>query len=465
MLKTVIYLKILVVMLCFVPQIFTIATTPSNRFGIVEGMWFPDVTCELGVGWERIIFDWSQHQPNNADEWHTLNVDDRWLKQAHACDREVVALLKNTPAWATDGLLHVGVPRGLDLPIDDPDNVWANFVRKAVSYYASRGVNHFIILNEPDISSETYGFEFEGELEDYFQMLKVAYLIAKETNPSTVIHLAGTTWWHDVNEGRQPYLERLLEHIQQDPNAETNNFYFDVASLHIYFRSDTVFQLVSETQALFNEYGLHNKEIWVNETNAAPTDDPKWQVVRPQFQLDLEQQASFVVQSAVLGLASGADRIAVYKLWDQNLPPGGESFGILSPVDSSPRPAYWAWQFVTNHFADAQISRRTQTNTVDAIQINHANGQQSLVLWARTATPTQVQVTATNPKAYLLDQYGNVTLLRAQDSMYNIPLMGATCTEVDGCPIGGRVSIMVQPAGEIEISEIVNETQTQLVFE
>ncbi|MBZ0303783.1 MAG: hypothetical protein K8J31_28845, partial [Anaerolineae bacterium] len=180
-----------------------VSAQENNPFGVVEGFWFPDVTCDLHAGWERIIFDWSQHQPTGPDDWHTLNVDDRWLKAANQCSREVVALLKNTPAWATDGTAGPGVPRGLYLPVDDPGNVWANFVRRSAAYYANRGVRHFIIWNEPDISQETYGFEFEGTVEDYAQLVKVAYLAAKEGNPAAVIHLAGTTYWHDVNSGQR----------------------------------------------------------------------------------------------------------------------------------------------------------------------------------------------------------------------------------------------------------------------
>ncbi|MBE0690660.1 MAG: hypothetical protein IH587_11125, partial [Anaerolineae bacterium] len=88
------------------------ANTP-NPFGIVEGFWLPDAASEIGAGWERIIFDWSQHQPNGPDDWNTLNVDARSLEAARDCDREVVGIVKHTPGWATDGLPNAGVPRGL----------------------------------------------------------------------------------------------------------------------------------------------------------------------------------------------------------------------------------------------------------------------------------------------------------------------------------------------------------------
>lgn len=426
----------------------------TNRFGIIEGFWMPELACDLQADWERIIFDWAQHQPNSADEWHTLNVDDRWIKSASQCNREVVALLKNTPQWATDGTVGVGVPRGLELPIDNPDNVWANFVQKAVDYYASRGVNHFIIWNEPDISSETYGYEFEGELEDYFLMVKVAYQVAKETNPSAMIHLAGTTYWHDVNEGRTPFMERLVDRIIEDPDAEANNYYFDVLSLHIYFRTETVTEIVGIMRDMLDSRGLTQHTIWINETNAAPTDDPEWQVVRPVFQLDLEQQGAYIVQASALALASGVERLAVYKLFDQALPAGGESFGITVPSTGLPRPAYYAYQMVVEQFADVTSATLYQTEHVTAVQMQVAESHSLSVMWTRQDSPASVNITATSDKAYHLDTVGNMTLLRPVDGIYTLELEPARCTETDGCFIGGAVKIVMQPIGTMTITQI-----------
>ena len=457
-------------LICLVLSLPTIAqdntpTTPNNRFGIVEGFWLPELTCELGVGWERIIFDWAQHQPNSADEWHTLNVDDRWLKNASQCGREVVALLKNSPAWATDGTPGVGIPRGLDLPIDDPNNVWANFVRRTVDYYASRGVNHFIIWNEPDISSDTYGYEFEGELDDYFQLLKVAYLVAKETNLSAIIHLAGTTYWHDVNAGRTPYMTRLVERIIEDPDAETNNYYFDVLSLHIYFRTDTVYEIVGIMREMLDEHGLTDKAIWINETNAAPTDDPTWQVERPVYQLDLTQQADFLIQASALALVADVERMAVYKLVDQGLPAGGESFGITSPADQSPRPAFYAWQTVVSQFADVTSAQLAQTDTVAVVWLTHTNGRQTLVAWARTEQSTQLDISTRDEKGYRFDALGNQTLLYPTDNTVQWTLEGANCNETDGCPVGGNTLILSLLDNNLSVLEIINGESVSLEFE
>ena len=169
-------------------------------------------------------------------------------------------------------------------------------------------------------------------------MVKVAYLAAKQGNSAATIHLAGTTYWHDVNSGRRLYTDRLLEQIKNDPDGAQHNYYFDALSLHIYFRTDTVYEIVNIYRDLLDKHGFDDKAIWINETNASPNEDPNWPVVRPQYQVNLEQQAAFLVQAAALGLAAGAERIAVYKLYDQQLPEGGESFGLLYPADASPSP-------------------------------------------------------------------------------------------------------------------------------
>lgn len=458
-------LKRIVMLILLLLPAASIQAQEKNAFGIVEGFWLPELTCELGVGWERIIFDWSQHQPTGPEDWHTLNVDDRWLKAANACNRDVVALFKNTPAWATDGTPGPGVPRGLDLPVDDPGNLWANFIRRSAAYYASRGVNHFIIWNEPDISREIYGFEYEGGLEDYFQLLKVGYLAAREGNPAAVIHMAGTTYWHDVNEGQRLYMDRLLERITQDSDAAEHDYYFDVFSLHIYFRTDTVYDIVHETRMLLDSYGLQDKRIWMNETNAAPTDDPQWPVVRPVYQLDLGQQAAFLMQAAGLGLAAGAERIAVYKLYDQELPPGGESFGILNPADQSPRPAFYTWQTVTRYLNGAVTVERASTEWVDVVRLLHADGHETLLAWARTGRDAALSVSIVGEKAQLINQYGEITLLHSSGEVYTLSLSGAQCNEVDGCAVGGPVSMLIQPATGAAIYDVTSGQPHELVFD
>jgi hypothetical protein len=439
-------------------------TTSSNIYGVVEGFWLPETVCELHPGWERIIFDWSQHQPDGPDDWYTLNVDDRWLAAARDCDREVVAIFKHTPTWATDGTPGPGVPKGLYLPVDNPGNYWARFVRKSAEYYQPRGVNRFIIWNEPDITRDTYGFEFEGSLDDYFQMLKVAYLALKQGNTDAEVILAGTTYWHDVNAGRRLYMDRLLERIQADPDAAKNDDYFNVLSLHIYFRTETVYDIVHAMRDLLDKYGLGDKRIWINELNAGPTDDPLWPVIRPQYQIDLAQQSAYLVQAVALGLAAGAERMAVYKFYDWNLPPDSETFGLIR-ADGSRRPAFDTWGMIIQRLNGVNEALRAQSDTVDVVWLTHEDGHQTIIAWAKTADAVQLQFSGGNSEATLLDQYGIEESIQPVNGDYQVSFVGARCNKVDKCAVGGNAQLLVLPPGNITVQEVRSGQVTDLLFE
>jgi hypothetical protein len=445
----------------------SITNPGEGRFGIVEGMWYPDLTCSLGVGWERLIFSWADHQPNGPDDWQGfLNIPDEWLRSAAACNREIVALVKHVPAWATDGTPGIGVPRGLYLPVDDPDNLWAGFMRRMGAYYASRGVQRFIILNEPDILPGVYGYEFEGTVEDYAQMVRVAYLAVTEGNLAASIHLAGTTYWHDLNSGQRLYTDRLLEALRADPDGEQHGYYFDALSLHIYFRSDTVYDIVRVYRDLFEQYGFGDKAIWITETNASPNLDPGWPVVRPQFQITLDQQAAYVIHAAALGLAADADRIAVYKLYDQNLPQGGESFGLLNPADSTPRPAFYAWQTVNTVFSGVESAALARSETINLVRLDHADARSTFAAWARTERAVTITIAATDDKAYLIDMFGAAQIIRPVDGVYRLDLPSAECedAEGEGCVVGGAALLLVQPAGDAPAHEIIDGQPSPLTF-
>jgi hypothetical protein len=241
---------------------------PDARFGAVEAYMAPDKAAELRVGWDRMVVRWHERQPDGPDQWNVSGEETERVTAALAAGREMVILLLGTPAWATDGPAIGGVPRGLSLPVDDPNNLWAAYVRRIVGEYAGR-VDRWIIWNEPDIAPEDYGAQFAGSVQDYYQLLKVAYLAARQVNPRAAIHLAGMTHWHDVVHKRKPYLQRLLEAASKDPTARRNNFYFDVVTLHIYFRTETVFEIIALYQNILWRFGLR-QPIWLNETNAAP---------------------------------------------------------------------------------------------------------------------------------------------------------------------------------------------------
>ena len=410
----------------------------DTRFGAVESFWAPGEAAELGVGWERILFYWNEIQPNGPDDWNTLHVHEEWLAEASAQGRTVVGLLKNTPNWATDGEFASGVPRGLYLPVDDPGNLWANYARRVASYYSARGVHNWIVWNEPDIAPDVYGHEFSGSMADYYQLLKVAYIAIKQVDPNAKVHLGGMTYWHDPT-----WLGRFLQMVAADPDAADNNYYFDIISLHIYFRPETIPQIVGNAFAAQQQVGIPLKAVWINETNARPSSDPEWPVTVQSFELDLEQQAWYIVQAYALGFYSGAGRIAVYKLIDINIAPGDESWGLIRPYDFSKRPAFYAYKNTIKYLSGFTYPvQREQGNSYTIVTFTRPQGT-TRVLWARNPGNVTLNVPALAEAAVLVDPItGAETAITPTGGSYEIALTGARCA--GECYMGGAPVFLVE---------------------
>jgi len=426
-------------------------TAVDPRFGVVEAFWEPAEAADLQVGWDRILFLWHEIQPNGPDDWNTLHVLEEWLVDARVNGRTVVGLLKSTPPWAAESEPYAGVPRGLYLPIDDPDNLWATYLRRVAEYYGPLGVHDWVVWNEPDIAANVYGHEFGGSMEDYYRMVQVAYLVMKDADPEAVIHLGALTYWHDPS-----YLRRYLTMVTADPEAEAHNYYFDVLSLHIYFRPQTIPDIIEEAVALQAELGIDPpKPVWMNETNARPSLDPEWPVVVQQFNLDLEQQAWYVPQAFALAFASGAERASFYKLIDIHLSPGDESWGLLRP-DKSQRPAYRAYQVMVQELGGfvGPVSMEEVGGATGYFQVRFPMPDGTVrLLWAKGPAAVTVDVAALADKAELVGYMGHREGVTAVDGQYTLTLEGGKCYQNE-CDIGGPPVYLVERGHSEPFAEV-----------
>ncbi|MBN1316428.1 MAG: hypothetical protein JXA42_13215, partial [Anaerolineales bacterium] len=319
------------------------------RFGAVEAYHAPAAASQAGVAWERVRFHWAEIQAGGQDSWNDGDFTDDVLARELAAGRQVVGLLIGVPDWANEK----GIPRGLNLPHDNPENTWAVFVRTIISRYAGR-IDHWILWNEPDVWDTNHpGHTWPGAIQDFLQLNRIGYVVAKASNPNAVIHLAGMTYWWDASYGRTPYFQRYLEELVADKNAAGNNYYFDVATLHLYFQPHYVYDITSYYYGIMGSFGIW-KPIWIVETNAAPSMDPAWPVAEPRFNISLDEQAAYMPQALALGMAAGAQRIGVYKLIDT---PGDaaanpEPFGLVR-ANGSYRPAFYTFQVAARMLAGA----------------------------------------------------------------------------------------------------------------
>lgn len=417
---------------------------PDPRFGAVEAFRDPNSARDLNLGWERILFYWSELQPNGPDDWNIYHVEDGWISTATANGRQVIGLLENTPRWATDGANQIGVPRGLYLPIDDPNNLWAGFVRKIVKRYAGR-IDHWVIWNEPDIEPPDDGIQWGGTVADYYQLVKVAYQVAKQENPNAVIHLAGLTWHHDVVHKRVPYLQRFINEARKDPTAPANHDYFDVGTFHVYLTTDSVYDILQALYGILRRNGL-KQPIWINETNSPPSSDPLNPWRAPTFITSLDQQADFMIHAFALGLAAGAQRIAVYKLIDYPpYPAGFPAFGLVR-ADGTRRPAYDAVKVITTYFRDMRAAKLVRTGSTEIVTLDRGPVT-TRIAWARGSADTNISLPAFAPEATLVALDGSIQTITAVDGQYKLTLPAAKCDDPKyGCRLGGRPIILVENA-------------------
>ncbi len=412
---------------------------PTNPFGVIESYEDPGKADSLGVSWTRVRFQWAEVQAAGADSWETA-VSDEQIDAEIEAGREVMGLLIGIPDWARD---DNDLPSGLYLPHDNPENTWAQFVREAVQRYQGR-IDHWIIWNEPDISDPgTPGHTWDGDVGDFIQLLRIAFLVARETNPDAVIHLPAITYFWDPD-----YIDTFFDTLVAQPDAAENGYFFDVATTHLYFQPNTVYDLVRFFYESMHSRGITDKPVWLVETNAPPIDDPYWTVAEWTLSVTLNEQAAYMPQAMVSALAAGAERIAVYKLKDT---PGDkeanpEPFGLVHR-DGSRRPGFDTYREGIKQLQGATAVTRERWDEVGQFQV-YLPAQTTTVLFARLPQAQVAKVPALVDQAILVDMWGKrLDDVLAYDGMFTLELPGALCTQSIGdyCMIGGTTFYLIQP--------------------
>ena len=418
------------------------AGPPDRRFGAVETYDAPAAATELGAGWTRIPFLWAQMQPNGGHEW-IPPISDEALAQEIALGRQPVGLVITTPGWATDMSIGPGAPYGLHTGHNDPNNLWANYLRQLVSAYAGR-IDHWIIWNEPDVwQTEHPGHTWGGEVKDFLQLQRVAYMTIKQTNPAANVIFSGTSYWWDAAYGRDLYFRSYLDALVQDLSAPGNNYYCDAVALHVYFQPNFVYSITALYHQLMREHGF-DKPVWIVETNAAPSLDPQMPAPGGLFAITLDEQAAYVVQAFAMGIAGGASRIGIFKTIDTStdLAANPEPFGLVR-ADGSRRPAFTAYRVAATYMAGFQGGQLEQRDDVYIVTIPRTSGTTTAV-WTRTPSPVTVQVAAHAGSATLVDMWGNRRAISASGGVYTLQLPGASCTNGPPCIIGGPPYLIVE---------------------
>lgn len=412
---------------------------PDFRFGAAEAYDSPSAASQAGVGWERAIYFWPDIQPVGPSEFRASKLSDALLASEVRAGREVVGLIIGVPAWARDTR---GVPHGVTLSYNDPQNTWAAFVGKLVRRYKDR-IRIWIIWNEPDVSDpNALSHTWPGTIEEYAALQKGAYLAAKAANPQAYVLLAPMQHWLAQKAGQPPYLGRLLDAIKSDPEAATHDFYFDAVSLNFYISPWTNYDLIRQYRGMVSDRGM-TKPMWLVETNAPPTNDPAWPVSNPAFPVTLSQQANYIPQMMALALAAGVSRIQIYKMADTitDRTANPEPFGLVRQ-NGSRRPAFQAFATAVRYMAGFRSAALMEREGWARVLIDQPAAF-THVLWAIGSQAVTATVPAKTATAMLVDLNGRARRVQAADGVYKVELAGADCI-AGSCSIGGPAVYLVE---------------------
>lgn len=404
-----------------VPTVGT-AIAPDSRFGVVAAHEAPWAAADLGVGWTLIPFRWDHIQPAGPADWNPP-LSDEQLTLEFALGRQVVGLLTGIPSWAADPA--TGLPRGLETAPGDPENLWAAFVWTVVRQYVGR-IDHWVVWEGPDRLEN-----WPGSAADFAQLLRVTWTVARQANSRAVIHLGSVSHWPDVLRGNPPFVRRLLDALAADLHARAYGFYFDVLTLDVYNQPESIYDLTVFYRRLLGEYGLQ-KKIWV-ETGSAVSEEGGEDLLP-------EEQAAFLIQALTLGIAGGAERMAVYRMVDGV---GEAPYGLIG-ADGAPRPAFAAFQMAATYlggFRSAQWERRDDVSVV----VVDRGPQVTTVAWARTPVTQTLMLPAQTTRALLVNARGDAWIVHPDRGYYLLTLPG--CAGEDICRVGGMPFLLVEENG------------------
>jgi hypothetical protein len=447
-------------------------------FGAVQSIAAPQAGINAGVKWQRLIFAWNQIQPDGPSDFKQGEYSDAQIDAQIAQGMPVVGITLYTPGWAARDSQYSGrsVPRNLELPVDNPQNYFAAYMKQLVAKYRGR-IDTWIIYNEPDMYSDPNNYlTFAGTPIDYYLLLKTAYLAAKSVNPNARIVMAGYTYWWDHENKRPLYFQRVLDAIGGDPTAAANNWFFDVVDVHAYANPLNSYTIPILFRRALQAKGL-DKPIWITESNVLIKDDPRVGAGDGPFRATQDEQASYVIESVALARAAGVQRYSIYKLQDQ-FPENGDEYWGLTRNDGSLRPGYVAYQVAVKYLqqprsavyywggsqvppSEQEITALLASNTnryqwpwpapLNVVVLDRGT-QRVTVIWNAGPQAMQVSLPASGRSAQIVDKYGQARPLAAVNGGYPLNLEPTRNNSDPRDPslylVGGSPWIIVEEMGQ-----------------
>jgi len=270
-------------------------------------LWKREKTVQMaaaaGIHWAKQQFAWEEIEPRKGDFRIPATGESSWGKYDQIVDlflkydMEVIARLDRPPDWTRQDNTLKERP---------PDNFadYGNFVYEFVRHFKGR-ILYIQIWNEPNIYPE-WG-ERPVDPAAYVELLKIAYLRAKEADPNIVVlsaPLAITLGEPHPEPGKWRSMSDL-QFLEEMYKAGAKD-YFDILSANAFGMSlppedppdpnKLNFSRVVLLRQIMEKYGDGQKAVWFNEYgwNAAPESFPQGALIWGR--VDEETQAQYTVR-------------------------------------------------------------------------------------------------------------------------------------------------------------------------
>jgi hypothetical protein len=268
---------------------------------------------QAGVTWLRYFPEWQTVQPRPG-EWN-WDWSDGLVAAARANGIRVAGVFLYFAPWASSD----GGTRGF--PVKDMQ-MWRDYVRATVARYRD-DIQYWEVWNE----CNSPAFNRNGTPRDYADLVREAYVVAKQVAPDCKIGLTCAAF--------------DLHYFDQVITAGATG-HFDYICVHPYNSMGYVFgsepSFLAMTGHLRRMLAAHNQsrdiELWLTEIGLTTTEDP------PQ----LQRQAEALVKGYVLGLVQGFKHFFWFEACG---PKYGEGVHAILRDDLTPYPAYPALQTMT----------------------------------------------------------------------------------------------------------------------
>lgn len=383
---------------------------------------------DSGAGWARVRIDWSKIQPDPppADYvWGTYH--DEKLRLVKQTGVRLIATVADAPDWAADSPCQPIYPERLD--------EFAQFLTDLVDRYKQHPYNikHWELFNEPDYTwpngwvgglgcwadanSQQDGYQ-------YAQMLAVAYEAVKVADPEATVLMGGMA--HDwFTEYGGPF----DRYFPDDVMVYGGGDHIDVLNFHYFpdYRAEwerwvphgnpptcglvddglgTAYEawgidLIAKANHFRNRastcFGV-DKPVWVTElAEHGYANNPQ----------SLVQQARYVIQGYVRGLAAGVENITWYALVTPN-----DSYeqGLLHD-DFTPKPAFYAYKTMTAELSGYTFAETLDVPNVEGYLFRNPCGKEKTVAWGSGTLPFASAV-----RLRVVDREGKVTFIRDGDT-------------------------------------------------